>query len=142
MANWMHILDDINAERRRLGSGKFGEPAERGYTLHKWLSVLAEEFGEAAAEVNHVDEVETERDKLVHQKRLRTELVQTAAVAIAFLESLDKNELGWRRVKEIELFGSLVIRCPKCDHAAPCGGCVNVRTPDVEAVERQLPEQS
>lgn len=51
-----------------------------------WLGILAEEFGEAAKEINelHFDRIRT-------VVKLRDELIQVAAVAVAMVESLDRN---------------------------------------------------
>ncbi len=54
-----------------------------------WLGILSEEFGDAAKEVN---ELHFRRDIRKDQvKTLRAELVQVAAVAVAMIESLDRN---------------------------------------------------
>lgn len=64
-----------------------------------WLGILAEEFGEAAKEINEIHfrpdqlptgEVSLESTK-EQRKRVREELIQTAAVAVAMVESLDRN---------------------------------------------------
>lgn len=47
-----------------------------------WLAILAEEFGEVAKEV--VDGVDL--------ANLRVELIQTAAVAVSFIEALDRGD--------------------------------------------------
>lgn len=117
------VLTEVSEERDRQEIGEFGPAIKRGYSLHKWNSVVGEERGEAEKEINHVDEVPTEREKLVHLRRLRTELVQTAASAVAFIESLDANELEPNRVKEIEAFGSPIRRCDRCKQAVPCHAC-------------------
>ena len=74
------LLRDIAAERTRQDT-KFGAAAERGYSAAMWLSVLAEEVGEAAKEVN---------DAAVGSALLH-ELVQVAAVAVAFAEATIAN---------------------------------------------------
>lgn len=77
---------------------------ERGNQLQKWgvqnhapiewMAILAEEVGEAAKEAleHHWagKHYPPDPDRL---KRLRAELVQVAAVAVAMIESLDRNEL-------------------------------------------------
>jgi hypothetical protein len=92
------ILEDIRVERQRqletwgvqcLADGtsadyeltavkaqKLCERQHKDGTL-QWLTVLAEEFLEAAAETDPV--------------KLRAELVQVAAVAVAWIEDLDKK---------------------------------------------------
>jgi NTP pyrophosphatase (non-canonical NTP hydrolase) len=51
-----------------------------------WLSLLTEEVGELAKEVNE----DLFGDKTAIE-RMRTEAIQTAAVAIAFIEQLDEQ---------------------------------------------------
>jgi NTP pyrophosphatase (non-canonical NTP hydrolase) len=58
----------------------------------KWLAILVEEVGEVALSVNEIcpalGELK-ERAKLNDIKELRTELIQTAAVCVAWLEHID-----------------------------------------------------
>lgn len=85
----MHrALQDVGVERYRqeslVGSKFVSSCATTGAdAMHDAdrLAVLAEEFGEAAREV-----VECDRAKL------RTELVQVAAVAVAWIEALDAED--------------------------------------------------
>lgn len=77
---------------------------ERGRQLQKWgvqnhspiewIAILGEEFGEASKEAleHHWQGSHYPVDSLRLQ-RLRSELVQVAAVAVAAIESLDRNEL-------------------------------------------------
>ena len=64
------------------------------YAPSVWLTILAEEFGEVAKAVerltfgNLIDEGEENR------AQLRLELVQVAAVAVAWLERLDAEDEG------------------------------------------------
>ena len=54
----------------------------------RWITILAEEFGEAAKEV--CDSLENQQDR---KEQLVDELVQVAAVATAFIEDLmNQNE--------------------------------------------------
>lgn len=58
------------------------------------LAVLAEEFGEAAREVTE-EIIARDRDDKKHElasrNRLRKELIQVAAVCVAWVEALDKS---------------------------------------------------
>lgn len=62
-----------------------------------WLGILAEEFGELAKEVNELhfrptDHIQAPGCFVVEQKKiLEAELIQTAAVCVAMLESLWRN---------------------------------------------------
>lgn len=75
------IIEQIIKERQRQDE-KWGEPSPN-HNPFIWQTILTEETGEAAKEVlsgvNHID-------------KLKTELIQVAAVAIAWLESIAANE--------------------------------------------------
>src|SRR5436190_1492862 len=71
-----------------------------GDQLHSqlvWLSILGEEFGEVGRAINEKNEQE-----------YRAELVEVAAVAVAAVESLDKN-------KTLERRGDLLARQEKAN---------------------------
>jgi NTP pyrophosphatase (non-canonical NTP hydrolase) len=83
-------LTDVAAERVRQEQlrhdGRFPYTcAGDGLTPAEKLAVLAEEFGEVAREISDARNCRTEPNP----KRLRAELVQVAAVAVAWVESLD-----------------------------------------------------
>lgn len=79
-----NILDDI-AQERIQQDRKWGI---QNHSPMTWIGILAEEFGEAAKEVNEF----TFRDKSSGRKAmLRKELIQTAAVAVAMIECLDRS---------------------------------------------------
>lgn len=73
----------VLAERRRQDE-KFGD--QSGHTGVEWLAILAEEFGEVAKEA--VEGHFAQRDN----SNLKVELVQTAAVCVAWLEAIAKIE--------------------------------------------------
>ena len=86
-------LADVQAERRRQDD-KWG-PQNHDQMI--WLGILAEEFGEAAKEIN---ELHFRRCKAKDcdggclngtTSKVRSELIQVAAVAVAMIESLDRN---------------------------------------------------
>jgi hypothetical protein len=104
------ILVDICKERIRqdklLAQGKFPWSCDDiAISDVKKLGVLAEEFGEAAKEAAQIEEqfdrlsmgrqTLTTSDFQTHirerRKKLREELVQVAAVAVAWCEALDKQ---------------------------------------------------
>ncbi len=102
------ILQEVAAERVRQDQ-KFGE---QNHEPLYFLSILGEEFGEVSKEVCELRVDENRLDAAIasHQSNatisaayarkrkrledLRTELIQTAAVCVNMLESLDRNELG------------------------------------------------
>jgi NTP pyrophosphatase (non-canonical NTP hydrolase) len=76
------IIDDLTKERIRQNK-KWGE---QNHSPEKWLAILAEEVGEAAKAI-------CERMYAVgSNSQYREELIHVAAVAIAAIESYDRNE--------------------------------------------------
>lgn len=78
------VLTDIALERCRQDI-KWG-PQDHNQMI--WLGILAEEFGEAAKECNEFYFRDTTEGRF---QTLRHELIQTAAVCVAMIESLDRN---------------------------------------------------
>lgn len=78
------VLSEVKAERERQDK-KWGQ---QNHHPVEWLAILGEEFGEvskAACEAYfHYENGETWAD-------YRNELIQTAAVAVAMVECLDRN---------------------------------------------------
>lgn len=77
-------LDSIIKERERQ-EAKWGE---QNHNQTNWLAILAEEFGEYAKEVTEQIFGADNWDKI------REECVQTAAVALAIVECIDRNGHG------------------------------------------------
>jgi NTP pyrophosphatase (non-canonical NTP hydrolase) len=75
------VLRFIRYERG-LQDAKWGV---QDHPLMTWLGILAEEFGEAAKEINEFHF----RDGNIGN--MRDELVQTAAVAVAMIEYIDRH---------------------------------------------------
>lgn len=75
------ILDAVKQERERQDR-LWGE---QNHGVMVWLGILAEEFGEVAKEANEIHF----NDR--HPFDYRNELIQTAAVCIAAIESLDRG---------------------------------------------------
>jgi NTP pyrophosphatase (non-canonical NTP hydrolase) len=81
------LMQEIADERIRQDA-KWGE---QNHYPARWVTILVEEVGEMAKAILNED--------LAHTRK---ELVQVAAVAIAMLESLDRNELrGIVQAKEV-----------------------------------------
>lgn len=76
------VLNEVAAERDRQDA-KWGE---QNHDLPVWITVLAEEIGEAAQEV--LAARAGERPAML---RCRAELVQVAAVAVAAIEYIDRS---------------------------------------------------
>lgn len=77
-----NILFDIRMERKRQDE-KWG--SQREHSGYKWATILGEEFGEACKEVFDADY------KGADTTKLRAELIQVAAVAVCWLEGIDKE---------------------------------------------------
>lgn len=77
------VLAGVYMERTRQDE-KWGQ---QNHNPMIWLGILTEELGEAAKEVN---EIHFRPTKDTYEK-LRAELIQTAAVAVAMIQSLDRQ---------------------------------------------------
>lgn len=92
------ILGEIVGERMHQ-EAKFGDQSHR--SPFEWLAILAEEFGEAARGVCETgflpepfgDDEATEIALAAAGRNFRQELIQTAAVAVAMLQTGDRR--GW-----------------------------------------------
>lgn len=84
------VLGEVLEERYRQNA-KWGP---QDHSPLEWIAILGEEFGEASKEAleHHWagKHYAVDADRL---QRLRKELLQVAAVAVAAVESLDRNEL-------------------------------------------------
>ncbi|MCP4439623.1 MAG: hypothetical protein GY810_11830 [Aureispira sp.] len=80
------ILSQIQAERQR----QLEKWGEQNHSPIEWCAILGEEVGEVnkAALESHFKHPNADIEEY------RKELVQVAAVAVAMLQSLDRNELG------------------------------------------------
>lgn len=99
------ILDEVLVERRRQDE-KWGPQDHSDY---KWLAILQEEIGEASEALLEADATgqlaEPHGSHLARQWRrdARTELVQAAAVVVAWIEAHDRAEV--RRYQNAERLG-------------------------------------
>lgn len=83
-------LQDIHRERDRQRdlkeAGKFKyEPSDLELSHDQRYTILGEEFGEVGHELNEGIV------KTIDKKKLRKELVEVAAVAVAWIEAIDKG---------------------------------------------------
>lgn len=82
------IEDERDRQEQLKAAGRFKfSCADLEMTNPERLAVLAEEFGEAAHEVNET----IGGHAVLNRANLRKELVQVAAVACAWIEALDKE---------------------------------------------------
>ena len=86
----VNVFRDV-AEERRSQDAKWG--ADRSLHPSLWLTILVEEVGEVAEVI--LDDMNgvaiASDDDLTVEDRLREELVQVAAVAVAQIEQLDRE---------------------------------------------------
>ncbi len=74
------MLDEILHDVRRERGQQIDKWGEQSHIHFKWMTILSEEVGEAAQEILHGN-----------RARLRQELIQVAAVTVAWLEHLDSE---------------------------------------------------
>ncbi len=90
MIHTQDVLNEVHLER-------FAQEQKWGQQNHepaRYLAILAEEFGEVAKEVvefTWAGDPEVRRQRL---QNMRKELIQTAAVAVAMVEALDRLTQG------------------------------------------------
>lgn len=86
MTETMKVLSEVGGER----SAQEKKWGQQNHKPIEWIAILTEEVGEAAKEA-----VDWNLSNGIYYKliRYREELIQTAAVAVAMIESLDRNEL-------------------------------------------------
>lgn len=80
------ILDERHAQDQKWG--------EQNHVPTDYLAILAEEFGECAKDVVEITFTKSANKRQEHLKKLRVELIQTAAVAVAMVQSLDRE--AWK----------------------------------------------
>ena len=83
-------LTDVRVERARQDA-KWG--ADRSQPDAIWLAILTEEVGESAEEVLALDwaDGDPKAQRMIRTNRLRAELIQVAAVAVAWVEAIDDD---------------------------------------------------
>lgn len=79
------VLEEVKCERVK----QFEKWGEQNGSDFEWISILTEEVGEAAKEANDFNFTITDDPSAL--TRLRTELIQVAAVAVAHIEAIDRR---------------------------------------------------
>lgn len=94
MSLTFNVTDEVRDERRRQNA-KWGP---QNHSPLEWMGILTEEVGEAMREAieHHWRDRHYAKDP-ERLSRYREELIQVAAVAVAAVESLDRNELAQTR---------------------------------------------
>lgn len=84
----LKVINDVIRERKRQDD-KWGE---QNHDPIVWQGILGEEFGELCQAINetHFDNGPEERKKGGYVN-MRTEAIQVAAVAVSFIEYLDRE---------------------------------------------------
>lgn len=90
MANNLYILKQIKNERDRQIK-KFSD--KRPYSNLDWLAVLAEKFGEVAGDVCKREVPPEANNSNELRGGIKTELIQCAAVCVAWVEALDNGDV-------------------------------------------------
>jgi len=86
MSEMINVLVDVGHERDAQDE-KWGD--QSGHSDLEWLAILAEEFGEVAHDANELH-FRPDSDELDDALAcMRRELIQVAAVAVAWVEALD-----------------------------------------------------
>lgn len=80
----LSAIEWTKEERRR----QVAKRGEQNHNPFRWMSTLAEEFGEAAKALN--DLIEGKPEASIDE--LEYELIQTAAVSVAFVEAIRRNK--------------------------------------------------
>jgi NTP pyrophosphatase (non-canonical NTP hydrolase) len=89
LSDQKHIITAIINERDRQDK-KWGEQNHR---IEKWVPILGEEFGELCEAINETI-FYNGSDKGGYEN-MRNEAIQVAAVAVGFLECLERNKKTW-----------------------------------------------
>lgn len=82
------ILAEVANERRRQDR-KFQPPPRPDHSPTDWFAILGEEVGEAGEEVVEIRWAASPELAMFRHIKLRAELIQVAAVAVAWVEHID-----------------------------------------------------
>lgn len=85
------ILGEFVVERDRahLKHGKTSMESKGAYE-HRRHTILSEEVGEVATELNDIDHADADADLIaLHQHKLRKELVQCGAMVLSWIAAID-----------------------------------------------------
>lgn len=86
-----NIISAILKERERQDL-KWGE---QNHALEKWTGILGEEYGELCQAINETIFDNGEYETKGGYKNVRNEAIQVAAVALQFLECIERNKNKW-----------------------------------------------
>lgn len=81
------ILHQVKEERER----QILKWGQQDHSDPEWTAILTEEVGESAQETLNVVRAKTPVQLESSVRRLRSELIQVAAVAVAWIEAIDRR---------------------------------------------------
>ena len=81
------VLRERDRQNKKWGDQSGNHPFE-------WISILGEEFGELCEAVNETYLQNGDKPERGGLEKIRKEAVQVAAVAVAFIEAIDKGQGG------------------------------------------------
>jgi NTP pyrophosphatase (non-canonical NTP hydrolase) len=85
-----YVIHNVIKERERQ-EGKWGE---QNHSPELWVGILGEEYGEFCQAVNET--VFFNGTDKGGYENMKTEAIHVAAVAIGFLECLERNRYNWK----------------------------------------------
>ena len=85
------ITTEVVAERKRQDD-KWGE---QNHSPYKWMAILGEEYGEVCREAFELEGVNDGDHLNEVLERMRKEAIEVAAVAVAFVECIDRGQWDW-----------------------------------------------
>lgn len=87
-ARTQRVVNEVSAERERQDA-KFRPPPRPDHTAPDWLAILSEEVGEVARATVQSRWAHSRVALDAETENLRAELIQVAAVAVAWIEHID-----------------------------------------------------
>lgn len=85
------IIQAVRDERKRQDE-KWGE---QNHFPPIWIGILGEEYGELCQAINETYFDNPNKTHLGGYENMRKEAIHVAAVAVGFLECLERNKKGW-----------------------------------------------
>jgi len=86
-----HVLEEVARERGRQDKRWGGEPHDDSHTPGTWSVILATQFGKVMREVHGFTFGGEWKDREPYRAPLRERLIQLAATAVAWVETLDRE---------------------------------------------------
>ena len=84
--NLLSPIEWVKEERRRQSEAR----GEQNHNCYKWMAILGEELGEVFKIIEERTEYKVDQEE--YTRNLQYELIQTAAVAVAWVEAIRRKE--------------------------------------------------